>query len=151
MRGNRADEIRAATEGRVNVSLAGFAPVDALEQRLASADIHLTSLKPEWSGTVVPSKFFGSLAAGRPVLYAGSRDSSIARWIEEYNVGWVLDGSNTADIAQTLRELAADPERQQVLRDRCHRAYQTHFSYAHGIQRWDDELRAVVAGDRGHG
>jgi hypothetical protein len=92
VRGNSADEltreIRAADS---NVRLAGFAPEDALDARLASADVHVVTLRPEWTGIVVPSKFFGALAAGRPVLFAGSRESSVARWIDELGVGWVLD------------------------------------------------------------
>ena len=29
------------------------------------------SLGDKWEGLAVPSKFFGSLAVGRPVIYAG--------------------------------------------------------------------------------
>src|SRR5262249_36777308 len=81
VRGNRAAELRRAVGPEdENVGFAGFAPEAALGKRLAAADIHLVSLRPEWTGLVVPSKFFGSLAAGRPVLFAGSRDAAIARW-----------------------------------------------------------------------
>jgi len=47
-------------------------------------------LSPSYTGAVVPSKFFGALAAGRPVLFEGSVDCSIARWIKEHRIGWVL-------------------------------------------------------------
>src|SRR5262249_5460105 len=67
VRGNRAEELRSAIgPGDANISLAGFAPEAELEERLTAADIHLVSLRPDWSGLVVPSKFFGALAAGRP-------------------------------------------------------------------------------------
>src|SRR5262249_23018731 len=57
VRGNRADELRAALRADDgNVSLAGFVPESALAKRLAAADVHLVSLRPEWSGLVVPSK-----------------------------------------------------------------------------------------------
>src|SRR5207247_168597 len=100
VRGNRADELRAAIRpDDDNVQLAGFAPEEALEARLAAADIHLVSLRPEWSGVVVPSKFFGALAVGRPVLFAGPRDCGIARWIEEHGVGWVLEAGTEEQVA----------------------------------------------------
>ena len=35
----------------------------------------------------MPSKFFASLAVGRPVLYAGPAESEIARWIAEHDLG----------------------------------------------------------------
>ena len=39
--------------------------------RLAAADLHLVSLRADWAGVVVPSKFFASLAVG-PVIVRGA-------------------------------------------------------------------------------
>src|SRR5262249_23919267 len=87
VRGNRALELRQAVgPDDTNISFADFAAESELNLRLAAADIHLASLRPGWTGVVVPSKFFGSLAAGRPVIFAGEPRSAIARWIRQYNV-----------------------------------------------------------------
>ena len=40
---------------------------------------------------MVPSKFFGALSMGRPVLFCGSPDSDIAYWIN----GIESDGSSS--------------------------------------------------------
>src|SRR5439155_22933525 len=81
VRGNRADELRREVRADdANIRFAGFAPESELETRLGAADIHLVSLRPEWTGIVVPSKFFGSLASGRPVIFAGDPKSALARW-----------------------------------------------------------------------
>src|SRR5207302_9222488 len=107
VRGNRVDELRAAVHrDDANVSFAGFAPESELAKRLAAADIHLVSLWPKWTGVVVPSKFFGALAAGRPIIFAGSRVAALAQWIEAYGVGWVLDRSSVGKVAQDLKRLA---------------------------------------------
>ncbi len=145
VRGNQAAELRAAVQLEdTNVSFAGFAPESALEKRLGAADIHLVSLRPAWTGVVVPSKFFGSLAVGRPVLFAGSPDSAIAQWIGEYGVGWVLDRESLPKVAQELRRLAKDSRELQVLRQRCRDVYQVHFSKEKTMDRWDRELRALL-------
>jgi glycosyltransferase involved in cell wall biosynthesis len=127
-----------------NVSFAGFAPEAALEKRLGAADIHLVSLRPEWTGSVVPSKFFGSLAAGRPVIFAGSREAAIARWIEEYRVGWVLDEDSRDGIAGELRSLAANPAKLVGLQRHCHQVYHRHFCRQHVMDEWDRELQNLV-------
>src|SRR3989449_10471003 len=108
VRGNRADFLRDQI-GRddTNIRIAPFASEAELEARLSAADIHLVSLRPEWEGLVVPSQFFGSLAAGRPVIFAGPADSDIARWIREHQVGWVLNRDFSEAIADELRALAA--------------------------------------------
>lgn len=144
VRGNRADELRADVRADdTNVSFAGFAPEGELERRLGAADVHLASLRDGWTGVVVPSKFFGSLAIGRPVIFAGSRRSSLARWIEEHEVGWVLDGGSIDAVAADLRRLAGAPAELAELQRRCHRVYRERFSREHEIDLWDRELRAL--------
>ena len=91
-RGNRHDELVAAlAPDDHNVTLAPFADEAALPARLAAADVHLVSLRDDWAGVVVPSKFFASLAIGRPVVYAGPGDSELARWIERHDLGLTLE------------------------------------------------------------
>jgi colanic acid biosynthesis glycosyl transferase WcaI len=149
VRGNQTAELHAAVQPEdKNVSFAGFAPESALEKRLGAADIHLVSLRPAWTGVVVPSKFFGSLAAGRPVLFAGSQDAAIARWIREQGVGWVLDRGTLSQVAQELRRLARDARELQIMRQRCHEVYQAHFSMEKTMDQWDRELRALLRPDR---
>jgi glycosyltransferase involved in cell wall biosynthesis len=145
VRGNRADELRGALgSGDANVTLAGFAPEAELVKRLSAADIHLVSLRPEWTGLVVPSKFFGSLASGRPVLFAGSRDSAVARWIRELGVGWVLDDRSQGEVAAALRALRDRPERLAELQRHCHRVYHEHFSRRKVMADWHRELQALL-------
>jgi colanic acid biosynthesis glycosyl transferase WcaI len=145
VRGNREHELRAAVRPEdSNVSLAGFAPEPELVKRLSAADIHLVSLRPEWTGAVVPSKFFGSLAAGRPVIFAGSRETAIARWIEEHRVGWVLDHRSRDEITRELRELAGAAVKLEALQRHCHQVYHRHFARRHVMNAWDRELRNVL-------
>lgn len=144
-RGNRVDELcKAVAADDANVSFAGFAPEADLEKRLGACDLHLVSLRPEWTGAVVPSKFFGALATGRGVLFAGDPRSAIARWVEEYRVGWVLTPDAVPAVAADLRRLAAAPGGLLALRDRCHAVYHEHFSKARQLDRWDAELRALL-------
>src|SRR5438132_7830960 len=120
VRGNRVDELRAAVRpDDRNVGFAGFAPESELAERLTAADIHLVSLRPSWTGVVVPSKFFGSLAAGRPVIFAGDEDSAIARWIVAHQVGWVLGRDCLPRVAGELRRLVDEPEALRALQMRC--------------------------------
>ncbi|MGL6096323.1 MAG: glycosyltransferase, partial [Fimbriiglobus sp.] len=144
-RGNRVDELRqAVSPDDGNVSFAGFAPEAELEKRLGACDLHLVSLRPEYTGTVVPSKFFGALATGRGVVFAGSPESAIARWIREHDVGWVLTPDNIGQVAADLRRLTTDPGARAALHRRCHAVYTEHFSQVRQLDRWDAELRALA-------
>ena len=89
-------------------SLSGYVPQEELAAHLASGDVHLASLDPAWDGMMVPSKLQGIFAAGRPVLFTGSRTCSIGQWILESGGGWVCAPGDVDGHLQAMRE-ALDP------------------------------------------
>jgi len=60
-----------------NVVMKPFQPVEQLSESLGAADVHLVSLKPSLEHCIVPSKFYGVLAAGRPTLFIGDPNGEI--------------------------------------------------------------------------
>ena len=145
-RGNRQEELRAAvTPADTNVTLVPFAEEASLPARLGAADLHLVSLQPEWAGIVVPSKFFGSLAVGRPVLYAGPGESEIARWTAAYDVGLTLAGGNLGSVVDRLHALVAQPDDLGRWQANAFSVYQREFSKKVVNDRWDQLLRAEIA------
>ena len=145
-RGNRAAELQAAiTRQDTNVRLAPFAQESELEKRLNSADIHLLSLRPEWQGVVVPSKFFGSLAVGKPVIYAGPEFSSIAEWVREFNVGLVLTEKNFKTVAQELLKISRDPDVLKSWQQNAIQTYQNQFSKEIVMDGWNSMLRQALS------
>jgi len=121
-------------------------PVDRefLAERLRRGDIHAVSLRPEWTGTVVPSKFFASLAAGRPVLFYGSPDSGPALWIERHRVGLAFTMQTLQAAERWIRDMLADPDELRALQRRCLRVYHRHFSRRIVEDRWERHLRKLA-------
>jgi glycosyltransferase involved in cell wall biosynthesis len=102
------------------------------------------TLREEWTGMVVPSKFFGALSAGRPILFAGSSGSSLARWIREFEIGWTLNSANIQDVRAKLINYANSPAQQAEMQMRCFSVYRQHFSRSTQISRWDEILRSLL-------
>ena len=94
---------------------------------------------------VVPSKFFGAIAAGRPVLFAGSPESAVARWIAQYRLGWILTPDNVTEIAEHIISYATAPVEKARMQRHCFEVYQKHFSKRHILDVFDQELRALLA------
>jgi len=109
--GKRRGEIEAfiAAHPEAFVELHDYAPAEELSAHLTSADIHLVSLEPEWTGTMVPSKLQGIFAVGRPVVFVGSRESSIGRWVGESGGGWVVAPGDVDGLRAALEE-ARNPQ-----------------------------------------
>jgi len=145
IRGNRADELRSVlSQNHKHTAFVPFASLDKLESRLSAADIHLVCLRPEWTGTVVASKFFGSLASGRPVIFAGRDDCALAQWIAKYRVGWVLSDDTLEFVTEKLIRLSHAPQELKSLRQHCYYIYHKHFSRKHIMDQWDTELRNLL-------
>ncbi|HKD06966.1 MAG TPA: glycosyltransferase family 4 protein [Bryobacteraceae bacterium] len=145
VQGNRVEALKEAVkESGAPIPFAPFASEDRLQARLSAADVHIVTLHEGWTGTVVPSKFFGALAMGRPVLFVGRADSAIALWIEQFGLGWVLSANNFDSVFRDLRRLAECSETKRQLFERCHKAYIQHFSKHEALDRWDRSLRAIL-------
>src|SRR5204862_112156 len=61
----------------------GYQPRELLPLSLSAADVRVVGLASGLSGYVVPSRLYGSLAVGRPVIVAADRESETAKIVEE--------------------------------------------------------------------
>jgi glycosyltransferase involved in cell wall biosynthesis len=128
--GSRYDELKSKVLiDDTNITFAGFVNSDLeLEQRVSSADLMMVSLRPDWTGISVPSKFFTSIATAKPVLFAGASDSAISIWIKEYGLGFQVSTTNIDEIAYKLRDISLDQELIADLKERATRVYDERFS-----------------------
>lgn len=102
-------EAEAARRGLSNIVFKPYQPREILAQSLSAADLHLISLKPELEGLIVPSKFYGVAAAGRPMLFIGAADGEIAGLIQSVGCGYPVEPGDAAALSRRICELAADP------------------------------------------
>ena len=145
VRGNRVEALKSAlTADDSNIRFVPFADAANLQERLSAADVHVVCLREEWTGTVVPSKFFGALAIGRPVLFFGSRQSSVAEIIETHRVGWVWNPDNPGASIDSLCRFAANSSEKDELCRHCHLTYQQYFSRSCVLDQWNLELRRTL-------
>lgn len=99
------------------VELHRYEAEERLNSHLRSADVHLVSLNPEWDGTMVPSKLQGIFVVGRPVIFIGSKDSSIGQWVTESGGGWIVPPGDPEGLATAI--LAAGHDEERIKRGRA--------------------------------
>jgi glycosyltransferase involved in cell wall biosynthesis len=73
---------------------------------LSSADVHVVGLARGLAGYVVPSRLYGILSAGRPVIAAADEESETARLVREVGCGVVIPPGRPELLARTIREAA---------------------------------------------
>ncbi len=86
-----------------NVTLLPYQPREVLSESLSAGDIHFVGLARGLSGFIVPSRLYGILAAGRPVIAAADPDSETVRLVTEASCGVVLSPGKPLILAETIR------------------------------------------------
>jgi colanic acid biosynthesis glycosyl transferase WcaI len=102
-------ERRAAEIGAANVRFIDRQPRASLNLVLASADAHLVSLMSGLGGLMEPSKLYGILAAGRPVLAAIEPGSEPARVVGEISCGVSAPPASPEALAAAMNRLRKMP------------------------------------------
>jgi glycosyltransferase involved in cell wall biosynthesis len=105
--GARHDELVALSERleAESVRFLPYQPREVLPDSLSSADVHFVGLGRGLSGYVVPSRLYGILAAGRPVIVAADADSETAQVVEAVGCGVVIPPGRPDLLAAAIRDL----------------------------------------------
>ena len=77
---------------------------DELPQSLSTADVHVVGLARGLSGYVVPSRLYGVLSVGRPVLVAADEESETAQLVEAVGCGVVVPSGRPELLAAAIRD-----------------------------------------------
>lgn len=101
-----------------NVDFMPYRPKEEVHTLIAAADAHLISLAPGLYGCAVPSKIYGILAAGRPVIAAVDEGSEVDLILNEAHCGIRVDAGNASALEQAIRAMAQAPVEQLGRRGR---------------------------------
>ena len=95
-------------EGIRNAEFRAYASRSELSRSFAEGHVGLVTQIPETEGSVVPSKSYGIMAAGRPMLYVGPRSATPARLLARHNFGWRIEPGNPDAMVRLLHRLEQD-------------------------------------------
>ena len=77
-------------------------------------------------------------------MFSGSPDCAVAKWINEYHLGWVLEDDNVKEIAGNITGFYHNINNLKKMFPHCHETYRRHFSEEHLNNRWDEHLRKLL-------
>jgi colanic acid biosynthesis glycosyl transferase WcaI len=123
-----------------------YQPVQTLRQSLAAADVHVVSVGNATVGVVHPSKLYGALAVGRPVLVFGPPNAPASQLVMSLGCGWCVAHGDVAGARRVLEEIATAPDtRLQDMGARAAAAAQGPWSRAHAIGAFCDVVERVAS------
>ena len=144
--GAKMQQLQAAVQaqGLHNFRFLPYQPRDQLSDSLAAADVHLACLLPQLEGLIVPSKFYGILAAGRPVIFIGDTDGELARVIRSTQCGVAVGIGETDALVQALQELAANNHARHAMGERARTLFVERYTVARAARQWLEALQPVA-------
>jgi glycosyltransferase involved in cell wall biosynthesis len=109
--GAQADRLKGAAAGIPNVRFLPFFPGSKVPSVLAAGDAHVITVKRGLEGVVVPSKMYGILAAGKPIVALAPSECDVTSVGKEKGFGASADPADADDFARCVRELVRDGKR----------------------------------------
>lgn len=139
-------QAEAIKRGLTSVAFRPYQPRSQLSQSLSVADVHIVTLKPELEGLIVPSKFYGIAAAGRPILFIGDLGGEIDRLTTHHTCGLsVANGDGTA-LAEAVQAMARDRQRISQMAKCAREACEKFYDKPLAVRAWARLLRALTDG-----
>ena len=129
-----------------NFQFLPYQPRITLPDSMTAADVHWVSLLPALEGLIVPSKLYGILASGRPVIFVGDPDGEVARLIGPANAGVSVAVGDARDLARQIVELKSDSGRCALMGRNGYRLYRDNFTPNRALARWGDILARATPG-----
>jgi glycosyltransferase involved in cell wall biosynthesis len=140
---SRRLEAAIAKAGLTNFLFKEHQPKEHLSDSLGAADAHWLSLRPELEGLIVPSKFYGIVSAGRPVIAVTHKDGEIARAIRHLDCGYVVEPGDGEALAALICQLADRPDQCEKVGQRARAAADTTYARRVALKRWEFVLQRV--------
>jgi colanic acid biosynthesis glycosyl transferase WcaI len=147
--GKRFDELSAAVQARGLAGAFRFLPYQArtsLSYSLGSADAHWVSLDPRLEGLMVPSKFYGIAAAGKPIVVIGDPNGELGRLVQRNACGFAIAPGDSEALTAALRQLLNAPQTVSEMGARARQMLDAHFTRRQGLARWRRLLDQLDAG-----
>jgi colanic acid biosynthesis glycosyl transferase WcaI len=110
-------EQEARRRGLENVQFHPYQPKAQLAESLGVADVHVVGLRPGLAGYIVPSKVYGILAAGKPIIAAVEEGSEPALIVVEHGCGCRIEPEDPAALAAAVLRM-----REGRLEEMCRQA-----------------------------
>ena len=124
-----------------NIKLKPYQERANLRLSLSCADIHLVSLLPKFEGLVVPSKLYGIMAAGKPVINIGSLSGEVAKTINKHDFGISIQPGDHLNMIDCILKLKNNPDILTSLGRNARSSFSSHFDKDISLQAWKQIIK----------
>ncbi|MEX0330175.1 MAG: glycosyltransferase family 4 protein [Puniceicoccaceae bacterium] len=120
-----------------------YQPLDELASALRVPDVHWFTLKEAMTPYIFPSKFFGILQAGRPVIFIGDTRCEIAELLAFAEAGCSIHEGDYSSLVEALRRYSRNPDLLGKEGSNARRLWAENYQRSNEVARWDRMLQEL--------
>src|ERR1700722_8847521 len=105
--GAQRDRLVGLADECKSIRFLPFFPANKIPSVMAAGDVHVITVKKGLEGVVVPSKLYGILAAGRPILAVADVASDVSSITQETKCGYAASPQIPLQVFLAMRAMAA--------------------------------------------
>jgi len=126
-----------------NVIFFPYQDYQHLHDSISLPDVHLISLKPAIEGYCVPSKFYGVVAAAKPVIFIGDTQGEVANLLQNDASGIAVQSKDSQALSEAILHLYHQPQEVQKMGQNALNAFQTKYEKTHLLRHWREALHQI--------
>jgi len=115
--GSQRPAVEATAAGADNIRFLDYFPSAKIPSVLAAADAHIVTIKHGLEGVVVPSKVYGILAAGKPIVAVAPKESDVVSLGLKQGFAVAADPDRPAELVSVVRAVMADVKKLRAMSD----------------------------------
>ena len=127
-----------------NVRFLPYQSRENLALSLSAADLHVVSMHPAISGCLVPSKVYGIMASGSPVLAIVPDDTDVYRLVNDEHIGITVAVDELDELEATLVRCADGQLDLEAMGVRARKLAEARFDRRHSVDAFSDLLEKYM-------
>jgi colanic acid biosynthesis glycosyl transferase WcaI len=141
--GAQRARVQSLARDAKNVRFLPFFPASKIPSVLAAADAHVITVKHGLEGVVVPSKMYGILAAGKPIVAVAAEETDAASLGAKFGFAVSADPDSPEAVTRVIRLLVGDTEKVQSM-GRAARAVAPDYDRVKELQKFVKIIEEAV-------
>jgi colanic acid biosynthesis glycosyl transferase WcaI len=141
--GAQRAHVEALARKAKNVRFLSFFPASKIPSVLAAADAHVITVKRGLEGVVVPSKLYGILAAGKPIIAVAPEETDVASLGAKFGFAVSADPDNPEKVAAAIRSLVINIDKVHTM-GRAARAVAPDYDRVKELQKFVNIIEGTM-------
>lgn len=132
-----------AAKKLANVRFLPYQPVETLPFSLTCGDLAVVTMERGVEGLIIPSKIYGSLAAGQAILGLVTEPTEVADIIAAHDCGFQVPPGDVAGVVDNLLKLAEDPARIEAMKANARRCFDEHYGRRIALDKYFSAISSI--------